>query len=141
MFLPITFVHRDKNNSPVVGKEQPANDSLGVLKSSPQESDTVIVQSHSITKGASDTKTAQSPGVTRKNSETSQPPSMKRRDSDTTITTAQPQSLTKKDEMSSKCKVQHDYEPLLDLVMYVHILVIYFIYLYKHGLNTDKNSV
>ena len=118
MILPITFVHRDKNNSPVVCKEQPANDSSGVLPSTPQERDTVTAQSYGIAKGASDTKTVQPPGVARRNSKTSLPPSMKRRGSDT-ATTTQPQSLTKKDEMSSKRKVQHDYVPLLDLIMYV----------------------
>ena len=33
MFLPITYVFRDKNSSPLVGKEQPANNSSGALES------------------------------------------------------------------------------------------------------------
>ena len=127
MFLPITFVHRDKNHNPVVGKDQPANNTSGTLQSSPQETSTVTAQSHSTTKGESDPTTAQPPDMTRRNDGASQPSSMKRRDSDTAIT-AQPRSLAKKDEMSSKRKVQHDYETLLDLVMYVHMLAVYLLY-------------
>ena len=120
VFLSIIYVLRDKSSGPLVGKEEPANDSSSAVQSS-QEGDARPVQSQSTTKGEIDTKSAQLPGMTRINSgnELSKL-SIKEKDSDTTIT-AQPQSLTKKDEVSSKRKASHGCEPVHDLIMYVHL--------------------
>ena len=103
VFLPITFVERDKDRSLLDDKEEPAHDSSGALPNSPQESGTKAPQPQSIARGESDTQLR----------------SLTRGENDTT--TAQPRSLANKTEIPSKRKAQdqHDYELLQDLIMYV----------------------
>lgn len=49
--------------------------------------------------------------------ESAQPQNIPKRKSDTE--TVQQQNISNKDELCSKCKVKHDYEPLHDLLKYV----------------------
>ena len=67
VFLPISFVHRDKTYYPVVDKEEPVdNNCLGALPNSPQDSGTKTAQPQSITKTERDTKSSQPQHVTKK---------------------------------------------------------------------------
>ena len=104
VFLPITFVLRDTSNSNLADKQESIHGNSDASPTSPHTDDIQAPQPLSMIKRENDIEAIQPQSLTQ---------------GDTDTKTPQPQSLTNRNQPPTKRKVEHNYDTLQDLIMYV----------------------